>query len=137
MGTRQRWRVADTLIDTRIEPSYAWKSIRNIPPRILPPDALVIAISPLQDQRVIDALLQVRGRRHDVAVLEVTPSLDQVHSDTRHGRLAQRVWLMQREATRHRLRTAGVAVASWQAGASLQAAIEEVRAFRRMMRLPA
>jgi uncharacterized protein (DUF58 family) len=137
MGTRQRWRIADTLIDTRIEPSYAWKSIGGIPARILPPDALIIGLTPLHDQRIVDALLEARGRGHDVAVLEVSPDSGVVSRPDPYSRLAARVWRMQREAARSRLRTAGLAVATWETGRSLQAAIAEVRAFRRSMRFPA
>src|SRR4029079_11021840 len=99
--------------------------------RTLPPNALVIALSPLLDKRSVGALLDLRARGHDLAVIDVSPvpftrrpgeGLDQVAYD---------IWTLRRDALRHRLQRAGVAVAEWREDAPLQAAIEEVRAFRR------
>jgi hypothetical protein len=48
--------------------------------------------------------------------------------------VAYDIWILRRDALRHRLQRAGVAVAEWHDGAPLQASIEEVRAFRRYAR---
>ena len=44
-----------------------------IPRRVLPPQALVIALTPLLDQRTITALLDLRARGFDLAVVDVSP----------------------------------------------------------------
>ena len=44
-----------------------------IPARTLPPQALVIAVTPLLDARSIAALLDLRGRRLRPRVVEVSP----------------------------------------------------------------
>ena len=44
-----------------------------IPRRMLPPNALVIALSPLLDQRSVGALLDLRARGYDLAVIDVSP----------------------------------------------------------------
>ena len=44
-----------------------------IPARTLPPRALVIAVTPLLDERSVAALVDLRGRGHDLVVLEVSP----------------------------------------------------------------
>jgi len=49
--------------------------------------------------------------------------------------LAFDIWLLRRDALRHRLRSAGIAVTEWRSDASLQAHLEEVREFRRHGRL--
>ena len=49
MGTVQLYRIVDALLDTQIVLSYYWKEIDVIPRRTLPPNALVIALSPLLD----------------------------------------------------------------------------------------
>jgi len=73
MGTVQLYRVMDSLLDTRVMTSYAWKGIDVIPTGILPPKALILALSPLLDERTLGALLDVRGRGFDVAVIELDP----------------------------------------------------------------
>ena len=48
--------------------------------------------------------------------------------------LAWRLWLLRREALRSRYLRLGVPVVEWREGAPLQAALEEVRRFRRHAR---
>ena len=43
-GLTQLYRIVDSLLDTEIVLNYAWKDIDVIPPRTLPPKALVIAL---------------------------------------------------------------------------------------------
>ncbi len=49
MGLAQRFRLVDTLLETGVEPTYTWRDVSVIPARILPPKALVLAITPLVD----------------------------------------------------------------------------------------
>jgi uncharacterized protein (DUF58 family) len=53
MGVLQLYRILDALLDTEIVLSYYWKEIDVIPPRTLPPSALVIALTPLLDERSV------------------------------------------------------------------------------------
>ena len=46
---------------------------RVIPRRTLPPGSMLIAFSPLLDERTLRALSDLSGRGHDVAVIEVAP----------------------------------------------------------------
>ena len=50
--------------------SYAWKSAETIPSRTLPATGLVVAISPLEDPRMLEALATIRARGVDLAVIE-------------------------------------------------------------------
>ena len=72
-GLVQLYRVVDALLDTQIVLSYYWKEIDVIPRRMLPPSSLVIALSPLLDQRSVGALLDLRARGYDLAVIDVSP----------------------------------------------------------------
>lgn len=130
-GPVQLYRVVDALLDTQIVLSYAWKGVAVIPPRTLPPKALVIALTPLLDERAVGTVLDLRARGFDLAVLEVSPvpfvSVDQGEREE----LAYRLWLLRREALRARYAEAGVPVAEWRAGMPLAGPLEEVRAYRR------
>jgi uncharacterized protein (DUF58 family) len=131
MGTIQLYRLLDSLLDTRVVTSYAWKDIDVIPPGTLPPQALLLALTPLVDERTVGALLDVRGRGFDVAVLELDPVAMVAPRPDELGRLAHRLWLLQREALRERFRAAGIPIASWNEERPLEAALEEVAASRR------
>jgi hypothetical protein len=48
--------------------------------------------------------------------------------------VAYDIWRLRRDALRHRLQSAGVAVTEWTADVPLQAVLEEVREFRRYAR---
>ena len=133
-GLMQQYRIVDALLDSRIVLSYAWKDIASIPPRTLPPQALVLALSPLLDQRAADALLEVRARGFDLAVVEVSPLPYVRPRRGRTAEIAHRVWRLKREATRMRYERAGVPVAVWDDRRTLGETLEEVHAFRRYAR---
>jgi uncharacterized protein (DUF58 family) len=134
MGRTQVYRIVDALLDTEIAFSYAWKGVDVIPPRTLPPQALVVALTPLLDERTAAALLDLRARGFDLAIVEVSPLPFVGSGSTEAERLARRLWALQRDVLRHRYRELGVAVAEWREDGSLQGAVEEVTAFRRAAR---
>jgi uncharacterized protein (DUF58 family) len=134
MGQMQRYRLIETMIETGVEPTYTWRDVNLIPTRILPPASLVLALTPLVDRRFVTALEDLRARRYDVAVVEVdpVPLVEPGRSET--DRLAYRLWLLEREATRARLAALGIGLATW-GGGELDTALEEVRTYRRYARL--
>ena len=134
MGLVQFYRVVDALLDTEIVLSYYWKDIDVIPRRTLPPNALVIALSPLLDGRSVGALLDLRARGYDLAVVDVSPVPFTTRATSGLDAVAYDIWTLRRDALRFRLQRAGVAVAEWRSGVPLQAILEEVRAFRRYAR---
>jgi uncharacterized protein (DUF58 family) len=98
---------------------------------VLPAGALVVALTPLLDERSVRALLDLRARRFDVAVVEVSPVPFAPPLAGERERLAHRLWLLRREALRGRFRRLGVPVAQWHDGEPLQGPIVEVASFRR------
>ena len=40
---------------------------------MLPPQALVVAVTPLLDERAVEALADLRARGYDLAIVEVSP----------------------------------------------------------------
>jgi len=134
MGVIQLYRIVEALLDTEIVLNYAWKDIDVIPARTLPPASLVLALTPLIDDRAVGSLLDLRARGFDLAVVEVSPVPFTPPPEDPDDMLAYRLWLLRREALRHRYARAGVAVAEWLEGEPFQAPLEEVRAFRRHVR---
>jgi uncharacterized protein (DUF58 family) len=133
-GLTQMYRIVDSLLDTEIVLNYAWKDIDVIPRRTLPPKALVIGLTPLLDERATGALLDLRARGFDLAIVEVSPIPFTEPGRGAPEELAYRIWRMKREALRGRYERAGVPVAVWDDDHPLVAAVEEVRAFRRYAR---
>lgn len=130
-GVVQLYRIVDSLLDTEIVLNYAWKDIDVIPRRVLAPKALVIALTPLLDERAVGALLDLRARGFDLAIVEISPVPYAVPGKTELERIAHRLWLLRREALRARYQQVAVPVVEWTPETSFLAAIEEVRAFRR------
>ena len=133
-GSTQLYRIIDALLSSEIAFSYAWREVESLPRRVLPTSAVIIAITPLLDERSIRLITDLRRRRFDVSVVEVSP-LHYVPAGSSDGdRRAYRLWRLQREALRAQLRELGIAVAPWRPGSELAPVIEEVNSFRRSAR---
>ena len=130
-GEAQLYRICEALLDTQILLNYAWRDIAIVPARVLPPQSLVVALTPLLDERSVGALFDLRARGHDIAVIETSPVPYMDPGRTAAERLAFRLWRLRRDALRDRLRQGGVAVVEWQEGMPLAVGIEEAGAFRR------
>lgn len=129
-GVFALYRIIDALLSSEIAFSYAWREATTIPRRVLPPGALVTAISPLLDERSLQLITELRSQGRDVIVLEVSPM---GHTAT-DGGVSGRLWRLHREAVRARLRAAGIAVAVWDDAEAIAPALEEVSSFRRSAR---
>jgi uncharacterized protein (DUF58 family) len=133
-GTRQLYRIVDSLLQMDIVLSFARKGIDILPPRTLPPKALVLALTPLLDARSAAALLDLRARGFDLVVIEVSP-VPFVHpGGDELAKLAYRLWRLSRESLRKRYEAAGVPVVEWVDGEPLNVVLEEVMTFRRHAR---
>ena len=134
MGTTQRYRLIETMIETGVEPTYTWRDVNLIPARILPPASLVLGLSPLVDARFVTALEDLRARRFDVAVVEVDPVPLVRRGTSETDALAYRLWLLEREVVRARLVALGIGIGTW-GDRDLDTVLEEVRTYRRYARL--
>ena len=134
MGTVQLYKIVDALLDTSVILSYYWAELDVIPRRTLPPNALVIALSPLLDRRSVGALLDLRMRGFDLAVVDVSPVPFTERPRSGLDAVAYDIWTLRHDALRHRLQRSGVAVAEWRTDTPLEAVLEEVRSFRRYAR---
>jgi uncharacterized protein (DUF58 family) len=133
-GTRQLYKIVDSVLQMEIVLSFAAKNIDVLPPRTLPPKALVLALTPLLDARSTGALLDLRARGFDLVVVEVSPVPFVRPLDDELSQLSYRLWRLSREALRSRYERAGIPIVPWHDGEALDAVIEEVRAFRHYAR---
>jgi uncharacterized protein (DUF58 family) len=133
-GTIQLYRIVDALIASEIAFSYAWRAVESIPRRVLPPSGLVLAVSPLLDERSLRLITDLRTRGVDLVVVEISPLPHAAPGSFRSDELAHRLWRLQREALRTRLRGLGIGVALWDDAGALGPSLEEVNGFRRSVR---
>jgi len=133
-GTQQLYRIVDSLLQMNIVLSFASKGVDILPPRTLPPRALVIALSPLLDARSAAALLDLRARGFDLVVVEISPVPFVRPAGDELSDLSYRLWRLTRESLRARYEQAGVPVVEWIDGIPLNIPLEEVAAFRRHAR---
>jgi len=133
-GTTQTYRILDSLIDTQVVASYAWRDVAVIPGRTLPPNALVLALSPLSDARMRTALVDLRARGVDLAVVDVSPLPFLSPPRGELGDLAWRVWRLQREQLGSQYRAMGVPVVEWSSDRSVDEVLAQIREVRRYAR---
>jgi uncharacterized protein (DUF58 family) len=133
-GTRQLYAIVEALLTSQVVHSFALRGVDVLPPRTLPPKALVLAITPLLDNRTAAALLDLRARGYDLVVVEVSPLELGAPKPGSSLELAHRLWRLSREALRWRYEQVGVPVVTWHEGVPLAAPLEEVNAFRRLAR---
>ncbi len=119
-GGRQFRLIADALVDARAVASWAARDVATIPPRMLPTGASILAVTPLIDERAIAAVGDLRRRRYEVSVIEVSPSRWTPEPGDDVARLALRLWRLQRATLRGRLAGVGVPVVEWHEGVPLE-----------------
>jgi len=133
-GTRQLYAIVEALLTSQVVRSFALRGVDVLPPRTLPTKALVLAITPLLDNRTANALLDLRARGYDLIVVEVSP-LELVAPEAGSSlELAHRLWRLSREALRWRYQQVGVPVVTWEEDMPLAVPLEEVNAFRHLAR---
>ena len=136
LGTAQLYRILDALITSEVVLSYAQKRVGFVPRRLLPAKALVIAITPLIDERSIGALLDLRARGFDLVVIDVSPVPMVAPGDTPSAALAHRLWLLRRRALQARFEQLGATVSEWRTDQPLELAVTGTVNFRRRTRHP-
>lgn len=130
-GRHQLLRITDHLLATRLHARAADRDLARLILRVLPPRSFVIALTPLLDERFIDALRIIVGRGHDVAVVEcIEPASED--SEDPQLRLARQIWEAQRQMVRDTLGEHGIAVAQWRHGDDLDPTLIELSRRRRL-----
>jgi uncharacterized protein (DUF58 family) len=134
-GRAQLERIMDALAAAQPAFTYVKKDLVLVPPRILPPRALVLALSPLLGARFVDAVTDLVARRFDVVLLAVSPvavtravlQLSPVED------LACRLWAVEHRAQLEGLHRRGLAVVEWTPAEPLELALAPLARRRRRM----
>ena len=136
-GHAQLQRLLDSLVDASVVFTYVTRDVDLIPARILPPQALVLALSPLLDARFVRAAGDLAARGFDLVVVAVSPV---AAARAAMGRgavadLAARLWTLERRAQMAELRRRGLTVVDWDGVAPLDVALAALRRprLRRML----
>lgn len=126
-GMRQHYAIVDALLSTRVFASAARRELRSLAPGTLAPRALVIALSPLDDERAVHALVELAARNTDLVVVQI---VDDIGRDT----LAARIWHLERAAARDALASFGVPCIIWPPDRAIGDVIEEISQWQRAKR---
>ncbi len=130
-GRRHLYQIVEALLEVESYETTAERDVSVLPRALLPPHALVFAITPLLDERALSALLSLKRAGADLVVVEVAAPLPAAEATDDIDDLARRLWALRRRAIRARCKSAGAPVIEWQDGTPLQAALELTREWRR------
>ncbi len=132
-GRVQLERVLDALSAAEVVFTYVAMDLTLVPPRILPPQALVIAVSPLLDARFVTAVRDLAARRFDVVVVWVSPIelTREVLSPSLRDDLACRLWALECEGQLAALRREGLTIIEWHPDQPLELALAPFARHRR------
>ncbi|GAA1234682.1 DUF58 domain-containing protein [Kitasatospora nipponensis] len=118
-GGQHFYRIVESVLEVRKDLAYRTPELHRLPPAALPPGALVYAVTPLADQRILDVLGDLADRGNPLVVVEIPTGDPEVEADDEVGALALRLWRADREAMRFALRNRGVPVVSHVPGETL------------------
>lgn len=111
-----------------------WSAVDRVLDRTVRPPSMVVFVSPLLDDALLERVLRLGRAGIDVMTLAVDVSPWLAPPLDRTQRVARRLFALEREETMDRLRGAGVAVGEWEPGRSLDQVLEEVELWRRQAR---
>lgn len=124
-GQRQLTKLLQAAVAADQVFTHAVRDLDYVPATALPRQALVIAISPVIDERFAHALIELAGRGYDVVLLAVcaVALTRRVLPDTPVHDVACALWQLELDDRLQQLRQGGIAVAEWQPGQPLDTAL--------------
>ncbi len=133
-GISQYYKIVDTLIDTEVAVTETSRGADLLPPRSVPTQALIVALSPLADERPLAFLLDLHARGYEVAAIQVVELVGEGDGSAAADLARRLLALRQRTVQRH-LERSGIPVATWSDGVPLERPIQEVQQWRQRARL--
>jgi uncharacterized protein (DUF58 family) len=110
-GQRQLYRILDTLLVVQTHFSYLSGDISRIPPRVLPPGALVFVVTTMLDARIDVALHDLLARAYQLVLVVISPA--HIVPSARHSshiEAAARLWRLEVDLHLQEFRRLGVPV---------------------------
>lgn len=132
-GRLQYERVLEALFRADVHFSWVTREIALVPKRVLPPQALVIAISPLLEPRFEKAVLDLAARGFDVVFVSPSPIplVRRAMPTSPTVDLACRLWAIERRARADALRRLGLPIVEWDPTEPLDVALDRIATHRR------
>ncbi len=129
--------ILDHLLEADVIFSFVAKDLALVPKRILPPRALIVALSPLVDERFVKALQDLPARAFPVILVTISPIAvtRRVLRPTLLTDIASRIWAMERAAQLENLRRQGIVVLEWHPQEPLEAVLAAATPRRRVRRV--
>jgi len=132
-GRAHHERILEALLRADVMFSYVTQEVALVPRRVLPPQALIIAISPLLDPRFEKALVDLASRGFDLLVLSPSP-IALVRRAMRASAVAEaacRLWALDRRTRADALHRLGITIVDWDPAEPLGAALGGLSRSRR------
>jgi uncharacterized protein (DUF58 family) len=115
-GDQYFYRLVQTVLDVRRDLAYQTPDLNRLPPPALPHGALVHAVTPLADNRMMGVLAGLAERGNPVVVVEIPIGDPRTSKLDANEQLALRLWHLDRAALRFSLTEKGIPVAPWEGG---------------------
>jgi uncharacterized protein (DUF58 family) len=119
LGRRHFYRVVEALLDVQPGSGAAPSNADGFPRTVLPRGAAIVVFSPLLDERVISAVVDLRRRGFGLVVVDVLRAEPQPRPGADYDPIAIRMWRLGRRGIRYRLAELGIPVGTWSEGAEL------------------
>jgi uncharacterized protein (DUF58 family) len=136
-GRAQLERLLESLLSASVVFTYVDRDLDLVPPRILPPQALVVALSPLLDRRFVRVATDLAARGFDLLIIAVSP-VPAARAAARRSAVAEvaaRLWTLERRAELDEYRRRGLTIVEWDGAEPLDAVLAAFsrRARRRVL----
>ncbi|WP_454872137.1 DUF58 domain-containing protein [Paraburkholderia xenovorans] len=126
-GRAQLERLLGALLPADVAFTYVSHRLDYVPRAVLPPQALVLAVTPLIDARFENAALDLVHRGYQVAMLAVRPLgfMREALPESPLNQTALRLWALEREGHLRSLRARAIPVIEWDPDESLPSTLAQ------------
>lgn len=133
-GLAHAHRLLAALIESQMVAEPAWSAVDRVLARSLHPPALALFVTTLTDEAVVGRIRRLAKAGIDTAVVAVGPQPWMKVGASPTARIAQRIWVLERDRLIDQLRAARVAVGAWEGGRPCEEALAEMEEWRRRRR---
>lgn len=136
LGSRQWYRILESLTEMQVKRRYAIQDLASVPGRILPTQALIVAFTPLLDERFTNALLDLHNRGYNTVALCLSPAELVRETAVRPAeRIALDLWELETDAAVTDLQNIGFPILRWNPEEPLELVARSIRALQQRRRI--